>query len=354
MAAALVQASAASAAAAAPRSDRRLRCRAAPFSSSWRPAARRSAAQQQLPRASTNDSEQPQQPGQPPAGEEEQQAGGAALGPRDDDVLPDSLTGALEDASRATVEALERGVDRCVVEILLPELWDPLSGPVYAEEGDQLRFWKLTRRFLENLAELQPGKKIRAVYPDVGVAAMLKNQWTDAAFGFASLNDRRPVAAEDEIVVLAAPDPQGADDAMRISQQLAEGQALVMFNPRLASGDVGVGLSVRRMRDSFLNRFTTTYSLRPIADVGSVFRRYPGMWQVFVQDAELPGRYKLVAERLSRPGGEALDYILMEAFGGPEGGAEGGQGGQGGATGFINQLGLTISGLQRFMRSLSQ
>lgn len=53
-----------------------------------------------------------------------------------------------------------------------------------------------------------------------------------------------------------------------------------MFNPRLASGDVGVGLSIRRMRDSFLSLFTTTYSLRPIADVGSVFRRYPGMWQV--------------------------------------------------------------------------
>lgn len=56
------------------------------------------------------------------------------------------------------------------------------------------------------------------VYPDVGVAAMLKNQWTDAPFGFASLNDRRPVAADDDIVVLAAPDPPGADDAMRISQ----------------------------------------------------------------------------------------------------------------------------------------
>ncbi len=53
-----------------------------------------------------------------------------------------------------------------------------------------------------------------------------------------------------------------------------------MFNPRLASGDVGVGLSIRRMRESFLSRFTTTYSLRPIQDVGSVFRRYPGMWQV--------------------------------------------------------------------------
>jgi hypothetical protein len=53
-----------------------------------------------------------------------------------------------------------------------------------------------------------------------------------------------------------------------------------MFNPRLASGDVGVGLAIRRMRDSFLSRFTTTYSLRPIAEVGSVFRRYPGSWQV--------------------------------------------------------------------------
>ena len=123
------------------------------------------------------------------------------------------------------------------------------------------------------------------------------------------------MAAEDEIIVLAAPDPQGADDAIRISgrecggvgcglraaagtfvgaltspflegalrigcrnpacpvarfavqpaapactalhghqctpqpdcllyAELAEGQAMVMFNPRLASGDVGVGLSV--------------------------------------------------------------------------------------------------------------
>lgn len=287
-----------------------------------------------------------------PEGQPAAQQGSAALGPRDDDVLPDSLTGALEDASRATVEALERGVDRCVVEVLLPELWDPLSGPVYAEEGDQQRFWKLTRRFLENLAAAQPGKRIRAVYPDVGVAAMLKNQWTDAPFGFASLNDRRPVAEGDDIVVLAAPDPPGADDAIRISQGLNEGQSLVMFNPRLASGDVGVGLSIRRMRESFLSRFTTTYSLRPIQDVGSVFRRYPGMWQVFVQDPEVPGRYKLVAERLSRPGGEALDYILMEALGPPPG-AEGGQQGSGGA-GFINQLGVTLSGLQRFMRSLSQ
>lgn len=51
-------------------------------------------------------------------------------------------------------------------------------------------------------------------------------------------------------------------------------------------------------------------------------------------------------------GGEALDYILMEALGPPAG--EGGEGGEKAGTGFVNQLGLTLSGLQRFMRSLSQ
>lgn len=35
-------------------------------------------------------------------------------------------------------------------------------------------------------------------------------------------------------------------------------------------------------------------------------------------------------------------------------GGKGGEGGQGGGVGFAQQLGLTLSSLQRFMRSLSQ
>ena len=37
-------------------------------------------------------------------------------------------------------------------EVLLAEFWDPASGAVFSEEGDQQRFWKLTRRFVEGLA----------------------------------------------------------------------------------------------------------------------------------------------------------------------------------------------------------
>ena len=46
------------------------------------------------------------------------------------------------------------------------------------------------------------------------------------------------------------------------------------------SGDVGLGLNARRLRDRYLASFSVTYSLRPIGEIGSVFRRYPGMWQV--------------------------------------------------------------------------
>lgn len=78
------------------------------------------------------------------------------------------------------------------------------------------------------------------------------------------------------------------------------GQHLLM----LCSGDVGVGLNVRRLTKQFLSTFTTSYSLRPIADLGSVFRRYPGLWQVFLEDPSTePGRYILAAERPSRPAG---------------------------------------------------
>ena len=47
------------------------------------------------------------------------------------------------------------------------------------------------------------------VYPDMGTAAMLKHQWQDCTFQLASLGDRRPISNDDDVIVVAAPDPQG-------------------------------------------------------------------------------------------------------------------------------------------------
>ena len=108
----------------------------------------------------------------------------------------------------------------------------------------------------------------------------------------------------------------------------------------VGSGDVGLGLNVRRMRNEFLSLFTITYSLRPLGESASVFRRYPGKWQVslaakvhplpvwhitelprwlpasnlgdtmnalslqvFLEDSSSPGRYNMIAERQERPTG---------------------------------------------------
>ena len=63
------------------------------------------------------------------------------------------------------------------MEVLLGEFWDPSSGAVFAEEGDQQRFWKLTRRFIEGLAAdgTAASTRIRAVRCQL--AAMLMNSF---------------------------------------------------------------------------------------------------------------------------------------------------------------------------------
>ena len=90
---------------------------------------------------------------------------------------------------------------------------------------------------------------------------MLKNQWPDTPLIIASIKDRNPVEEEDEIVLLAAPDPQsapacrpavggalcmlstclsadlarpaGLNESRRIAEAHDEGKHIIMFNPRL-------------------------------------------------------------------------------------------------------------------------
>lgn len=45
----------------------------------------------------------------------------------------------------------------------MPEFWDPISGPIFPNKGDQEKFWKMTRRFIEDLAKASGAKTVRAV-----------------------------------------------------------------------------------------------------------------------------------------------------------------------------------------------
>ena len=271
--------------------------------------------------------------------------------PNDDDVLPDSLDDCLARAALASASGLSRGMLRLIVEVFVPELFDPLSGAMMANEGDQMKYWNMTRAYCQRLQSLTEGT-VRVVYPDAGVAAMLSSQWGEGNFTFGSLNDRKPFdAEEDDLVVIACPDPQGVDEVIKISRDAEESAIpVVLFNPRLASGDVGIGLAIRRLRRDFLSTFQIIYALRPF-DGGAVFKQYPDLWKVFVADPDRQGRVKLIKETINRPGGEVLADIIEEYLDGPKSGEGIAQGAMANP---LDEIAKFIRELQRFARSLSQ
>lgn len=92
------------------------------------------------------------------------------------------------------------------------------------------------------LAAETRSSSVKAVYPDAGVAAMLSYQWQDKTFALDSLNARRPVSAEDDLIVICCPDPPGAEECQRTVRQVGEqdekagalDRPVVLFNQRLS------------------------------------------------------------------------------------------------------------------------
>ncbi|CAI9769003.1 unnamed protein product [Fraxinus pennsylvanica] len=256
----------------------------------------------------------------------------------DDSCLPSNLEGAVQQSGLATADFVSSGGMRAIVELLIPQL------QFLDDEGAQAELWGVSKIFLDTLIEETGGQRVKAVFPDAGAAALLKYQWKDATFGFSSLGDRKPVDSEDEIVVMVVPDYQMLEYVQKIASYLSDDppRPLIMWNPRLVSEDVGVGINVRRLRRNFLSTFTVVYSMRPLPS-GAVFRCYPGLWKVFYDDKERPNRYLLAKEQISRPDSEELEII----FGGIGNQEEKG-------TSLFDQAAGIFSSLNRFMKVISK
>nr|GEU78900.1 protein low PSII accumulation 3 like [Tanacetum cinerariifolium] len=223
----------------------------------------------------------------------------------DDSCLPSDLEGAVRQSSEASAEFVASGGMRAIVELLIPQL------QFLDDEGAQAELWELSRIFVDTLIEETGCERVKAIFPDAGAAALLKYNWNDATFGFASLSDRKPVDKEDEIVVMVLPDYQMLEYVERIASTLSDDppRPLIMWNPRLISEEVGIGFNVRKLRKYFLRTFTTVYSMKPLP-TGAVFRCYPGLWKVFFDDKDRPNRYILAKEMISRPDSEDIDIIF--------------------------------------------
>ncbi|XP_004230190.1 uncharacterized protein [Solanum lycopersicum] len=256
----------------------------------------------------------------------------------DDSCLPSDLEGAVQQSGQAAASFVSSGGIRAIVELLIPQL------QFLDDEGAQAELWELSRTFLETLIEETGCERVKAIFPDAGAAALLKYRWKDATFEFASLGDRKPVSKEDEIVVMVVPDYQMLEYVEKIASDLSDDppRPLIMWNPRLISEDVGVGINVRRLRRNFLSTFTVAYSMRPLPD-GAVFRCYPGLWKVFYDDKDRPNRYLLAKEQISRPTIEDLEII----YGGVDEKEDKGPS-------LLNQAAGIFSSINRFMKVISR
>ncbi|KAL5786608.1 hypothetical protein ACOSQ2_009000 [Xanthoceras sorbifolium] len=256
----------------------------------------------------------------------------------DDSCLPSDLEGAVRQSSQASSLFVCSGGMRAIVELLIPQL------QFLDDEGAQSELWELSRIFIDTLIEETGCQRVKAIFPDAGAAALLKYRWKDAAFGFSSLSDRKPVEKEDEIVVMVVPDYQMLRYVEKITSSLSDDppRPLIMWNPRLISEDVGVGINVRNLKRYFLSTFTTVYSMRPLPS-GAVFRCYPGLWKVFYDDKDRPNRYLLATEFISRPNAEDLEIV----FGNVEENSEQGPS-------FLGQATSIFSSINRFMRAISK
>ncbi|KAK1360933.1 Tyrosine-sulfated glycopeptide receptor [Heracleum sosnowskyi] len=256
----------------------------------------------------------------------------------DDSCLPSDLEGAVRQSSEAAASFVSAGGMRATVELLIPQL------QFLDDEGAQAELWQLSRIFVDTLMAETGSQRVKAIFPDAGAAALLKYQWKDAAFRFASLSDRKPVESEDEIIVMLVPDYQMLEYVQKIASDLSDDspRPLIMWNPRLVSEEVGIGVNARNVKRYFLNSFTTVYSMRPLP-YGAVFRCFPGSWKVFYDDKDRFGRYLLAKELVSRPNSEDLEII----FGDVEEKSEEGPS-------LMSQAANLFSSMNRFMRFISK
>ncbi|RDY13266.1 hypothetical protein CR513_01853 [Mucuna pruriens] len=232
----------------------------------------------------------------------------------DDSCLPSDLEGAVQQSSEAAALFVSSGGMRATVELLIPQL------QFLDDEGAQVELWELSRIFLDTLIEKTKCQRVKAIFPDAGAAALLKYRWKDALFRFASLSDRKPVESDDEIVVMIVPDYQMLEYVERIASNLSNDPPtpLIMWNPRLISEDVGVGVNVRKLRRFFLR-----------------------LWKVFNDDKDRPNRYLLAKEFESRPDAEDLELL----FGNEEQKSEQGQG-------LLDKAAGIFSSISRMMKAI--
>ena len=187
-----------------------------------------------------------------------------------------------------------------------------------------LRLLPVVLRLVGELESSAPG--IRLLFPDAGAAALARRDGPQLAERIASFSDHRrlqesiaaqapeegggfnaaePVDSGAEVLILVG--ASQADYGTVASVCQAHAGRVVLVNPGLEDGAVGIGSVGRERRRGFLAQWEAAYALIPLT--GSALRRaHPLDWELFRLD---PDGYRLAASFDHRPDGEERDGALQ-------------------------------------------
>lgn len=215
-------------------------------------------------------------------------------------TLPGSLEEALVQAKEATRLALSEGLTRLQVELILPEI---------ALEAQTLAL-DFTSLFESH------GAGLRVVFPDTGAAMLARRDWGETVFQIGDLGSRfipveQKIKEEDTAYLVVCPSSVEINSVEKLCQ-VAGDRPVVLLIPQLEDiAIVGIGYAARQLRERFLNILETCYYFRPL-EGATVFRSYPSLWQVWLEKED---DYELIAEESSKPMGERLETLILQATG---------------------------------------
>ena len=185
-----------------------------------------------------------------------------------------------------------------------------------------LRLLPVVLRLVGELESSAPG--IRLLFPDAGAAALARRDGPELAQRIATFSDHlRPSSSALPIEAgggLNAPEPGGSTSEVLIlvgasqadydtveSVCQAHAGRVVLVNPGLEDGAVGIGSVGRERRRGFLAQWEAAYALIPLA--GAALRRaHPLDWELFRLDSD---GYRFAASFEHRPDGDERDAALQ-------------------------------------------
>lgn len=246
-------------------------------------------------------------------------------------TVPSNLEDAIAQAESAAELALESGVRRLQIELVVPEI-------ALQAQSLALTFARLLDRY---------GAGLKVLFPDTGSAALARRNWGETVFQVNDLGGRftpieTKITPEDEVFLVVAPSAVEVNIVETLCN-LAGDRPVVLLIPQLEDVSVvGIGLAARQLRERFLSTLESVYYFRPV-DGAVVMRSFPEPWTVWLEEGE---GYRCIAEEAQKPIGEGLEQIILNALG--DDSTKSGE-----RTSPIKRSGVFAS-MQRFLKALSQ